>query len=135
MIQDGRSPPRQEKFTEMLKYTFCPTITWWRFCVIISIVEIICYIITVLVSVVNDGGLDTKVFLGPVTGSWLITTFEKNPSEMKENFQIWRYVTPVFLHAGFSHILMNVLTCFIWGMILEGMVGFLHTAMIYVASA
>ena len=48
--------------------------------------------------------------------------------------QIWRFITPVFLHVGFSHVIFNCITQLLFGSMLEGMIGFKQTAAIYIAS-
>ena len=48
--------------------------------------------------------------------------------------EIWRFLSPIFLHGGFGHITMNLFSNLFWGSMLEAMAGFKHTAAIYFAS-
>lgn len=61
------------------------------------------------------------------------------PFGEKENFLIfsgeyWRFFTPIFLHADIQHLLMNCLSLFVFGKIVEGMYGHKKFAFIYFAS-
>jgi rhomboid protease GluP len=61
------------------------------------------------------------------------------PFGAKENFRIiageyWRFLTPVFLHADIKHLLMNCLSLFVFGKIVEGLYGHKKFAFIYLAS-
>jgi membrane associated rhomboid family serine protease len=33
----------------------------------------------------------------------------KEPHLMRHDYQVWRFITPIFLHAGFFHIAFNLL--------------------------
>lgn len=42
----------------------------------------------------------------------------------KEAFiQIWRFITPIFLHGGFAHLLYNVFALALFGSMLERLIG------------
>lgn len=61
------------------------------------------------------------------------------PFGAKENFSIfageyWRFLTPVFLHADIKHLIMNCLSLFVFGRIVEGLFGHKKFAFIYLAS-
>lgn len=58
--------PRKETFLGMLKSTFCPQMTWYYFTAIVSLVDIVTFIICVIGSLVEFGGLRSTVFLGPI---------------------------------------------------------------------
>ena len=52
------------------------------------------------------------VAINPMLGSWpdtLNTLQAKNAAEIVSHKQLWRLVTPAFLHAGLVHLLMNLL--------------------------
>ena len=74
----------------------------------------------------------STTFLGPNKDVYKL--FEKDPYEIKHNLQIWRLVTPIMLHIGFSHLVFNMLTQIIFGSLLEQLIGFKHMAIIYVVS-
>ena len=86
-----------------MKTLFAPGMTYRSFIAIISIVEVIVFIATVLLTPIEGYTLKTSAFLGP--SSNVYSGLNKNPNEIKCNFQIWRLVTPIFLHAGFGHII------------------------------
>ena len=57
----------------------------------------------------------------------------------KENFRIlageyWRFLTPIFLHADFQHLLMNCLSLIVFGKMVEGIYGHKKFAFIYLFS-
>lgn len=47
---------------------------------------------------------------------------------------MWRFVTPIFIHIGFSHIIFNIITQVIFGSLLELMIGFKQMAAVYIVS-
>jgi len=58
------------------------------------------------------------------------------PFGAKENYLIfsgeyWRFLTPVFLHADIEHLIMNCLSLFVFGRIVEGMYGHKKFTFIY----
>ena len=46
----------------------------------------------------------------------------------------WRFITSIFLHGGFSHILFNMFALVIFGMILESTIGSKKFLLVYFAS-
>jgi hypothetical protein len=57
--------PRRETFFDMLKFTFCPTFTIVSFIFFITMIEVIIYITTLIVTFVQDKPLNYNQFLGP----------------------------------------------------------------------
>lgn len=58
------------------------------------------------------------------------------PFGAKENFRImsgeyWRFITPIFLHADFQHLMANSLSLFVFGRVVEGIYGHKKFAAIY----
>ena len=47
----------------------------------------------------------------------------KVPYLMRYEFQMYRFVMPIFLHANFMHILSNSIGLFVFGSIMEAMLG------------
>ena len=69
----------------MIKYTFCPTITWYRFVVIISLVELAIFLLCLIVTIAGKTyELNPTAFLGPDWTSWPMEDFDKNAVKMKE---------------------------------------------------
>jgi membrane associated rhomboid family serine protease len=54
---------------------------------------------------------------------------------MIENRQWWRLITPMVLHAGIVHLLLNMAVMVLIGRTIERNHGFLHTSSLFVASA
>jgi hypothetical protein len=63
--QSERPAPRKETFLQMLKFTFCPNITWQYFTAIITIVQIITFIICDVATAIQGLPLSSGNFLGP----------------------------------------------------------------------
>ena len=80
----------------------------------------------------SSEGLADDVFLG--MNKNITSKFDKDPRKIVLHYQLWRVVTPIFLHVGFSHMAMNLISQLIFGSLLEGMVGFFHTFAVYFAS-
>lgn len=57
-------------------------------------------------------------FIGPNLGNWFALYFPKN-----EHFGFWQFVTHMFMHGGFMHILFNMYALWAFGSPLEQMWG------------
>ncbi|MCK5637091.1 MAG: rhomboid family intramembrane serine protease, partial [Flavobacteriaceae bacterium] len=57
-------------------------------------------------------------FMGLNLSNWLALYFPKS-----ENFGIWQFVTHMFMHGGFTHILFNMYALWAFGSPLEQMWG------------
>jgi len=73
-------------------------------------------------------GIMVLVFLamtldGGSTNANVLITFGAKINVLIQQGQWWRLVTPIFLHIGFTHILMNMLTLYFVGMQLEAAFG------------
>ena len=117
---------RKESFWEMLKFIFCPFFVILSFILFITVVDIAIYFLTVFYD------YDSEAFLEPTEDS-LDTFGAKNP-EKQHDYQVWRWVTPVVLHADLNHIFFNVLIQLILGFRLEPTVGTWRTAVVYILS-
>lgn len=71
-------------------------------------VDVLFYIATLTATGIKNESLDSKNFLGP-SFDVLDIFGMKDPYKIKCKAQIWRFVTPVFLHAGFMHIFVNLI--------------------------
>ena len=100
---------RKESFGRMLTLAFCPHFRTYSFIFIISCVQIVIYFITVFYD------FDSDHFLEPTNDS-LDTFGAKDPERMKEDYELWRWFTPMLLHAiaiyvgsGFGGVLFSCL--------------------------
>ena len=78
--------------------------------------------------------IDNKAFLAPSTEALDILGSKIASKMRKGHFQVWRFFTPMFLHANFMHILMNVISTMIVGSSLEKALGFKKMAWLYLTS-
>ena len=80
--------------------------------------QIITYLITLVFTlIVSTNYFNPAIFLGPDKNTYKL--FDKYPYAMKNDYQIWRLITPVLLHAGFTHLVFNLITQVIFGSMLE----------------
>ena len=119
-------------FGETLKDFICPNLTWKSFIAIISVVDIVCFVLMFVWSLMESGMLSTSQFLGPSIIT--IQHVTKDPIKIVNDYQIYRLFLPIFVHTGFGHLVMNLATQLMFGSWLESMVGFTHTAVLYLAT-
>jgi rhomboid protease GluP len=85
--------------------------------------------------------LTVIVYLGQVltqssyNGNDLLFLMGGKVNTLIEQGQIWRLITPVFLHASISHILLNMYALFILGKVLESAYGHGRFILLYFISA
>jgi membrane associated rhomboid family serine protease len=118
---------RKESFGKMLKLLFCPYFTIYSFIFFITCVDVIMYTI----SVAYD--YDTNNFLTP-TISALDDLGAKDAYKLKNSHEVWRWLTPMLLHAEPSHLTFNLIMQIILGFRLEPTVGPWKTIFIYIGS-
>ena len=73
-------------------------------------------------------------FLAPSPKS-LDTLGWKDASKIKKRGQVWRFITPTFLHASFVHLTLNVLSTFVIGSGLENGLGSWKISTLYLVSS
>ena len=76
--------PRKESFLDFLKFTVCPTLTMRSFISIVTIMEIITYLICIIGSCVEYSGINPNVFLG--VNQDLLNNFDKAPSKIRIDY-------------------------------------------------
>jgi len=111
--------PRKESCFQMCKLTCCPVITIKSFTAIITIVDIVMFIVTLCFGIVRGGETE---FLTPKMDT-LILFGDRNVFYIITKYQVWRFLTPVFLHANFLHIFFNCFSQLIFGSQVEVMLG------------
>jgi membrane associated rhomboid family serine protease len=90
----------------MLKFTCCPNFSVYSFIFYITMIDIIVYIVTVIISL-TKGGLSSSDFLGPNTD--VLDSFGAMIPPKVHSGQVYRLILPIFLHAGFLHIFVSVI--------------------------
>ena len=92
---------RRETFATMLKMLFCPLFERKSFTAAICVLDLVLF----LACCVYDS--NAGAFLSPTNEALLL--FGARDNEKLREMQVWRWVTPIFLHSGFNHIFMNLL--------------------------
>lgn len=101
---------RTESFKEFIR--LYPVIT------VILIIHIILYLLTVLPIFPNQ---------------WFFELFSGINLFIMQG-EIWRIVTPIFMHNGFSHFLFNSFSLVIFGPALEKMIGSIRFTIVYLVT-
>ena len=65
------------------------------------------WILTLIVTGTGDYSLNNDIFLGPDTIA-LDNWGAKNPWKMQQDYQVWRFITPLFLSNGFSQYFISI---------------------------
>lgn len=127
--QSREKRARDESFFGALVINLCPTLRCCTFTVLIAIIDIIMFIISLwLYRMVNTE------FLAPNPRA-LDALGWKDARKIKKRGQVWRFITPVFLHASFMHLSLNLLSTFVIGSGLENGLGFWKVTTLYFVSA
>ena len=106
-----------------------PTLRCCTFTVLIIIIDVIMYLISLwLYKIVNTE------FLAPNPKA-LDTLGWKDARKIKKRGQVWRFITPVFLHASFTHLCLNLLSTIVIGSGLENGLGSWKLATLYFISS
>lgn len=125
---NGQKRARDETFFSALRTNMCPTLRCCTFTVMIVFVDIIMYCISLwLYGIVNTE------FLAPNPRA-LDKLGWKDARKIKKRNQVWRYITPVFLHASFVHLCLNLLSTIVIGSGLENGLGFWKLTTLYLVS-
>jgi len=133
--KDGIGPvsllqPRDPVDSSLLERCF-PWISIYSFTALISIVDVIMFIVTLIVGGVKYDGAIVKgnAMLGPsaltlykMGGKWEPDIYAGN---------VWRLLTPVFLHAGLIHLFSNLFFQLRFGFVLELRWGIIRFIVIY----
>lgn len=73
--------------------------------------------------------------MGGSTNQSVILLFGARQTQLIEAGQWWRLITPVFVHIGFTHLLVNSLTLYFMGQYIEEIFGHWRMLVIYLVSA
>jgi len=120
---------RDETLMDAVVINLCPTVRMCSFTVFIVIVDITMFIISLSLNrIVNSD------FLAPDPRS-LDTLGWKDAKKIQAQGQVWRFITPTFLHASFVHLVLNVLSTLVIGSGLENGMGGWKTGSLYMVSS
>lgn len=119
--------PREESYTEMLKLNLCPKLKCLSFCSMVSFLNIVIFIVQLAIDKINKEGVFLQV---KATGN-MIMALGKLEHPIKKNFELWRLLTSLFLHANFDHLFFNIVSTLIWGSLVEKLIGRTNAAIIY----
>lgn len=131
--QNNNQPPREkrardETFFNAIHINLCPTLRFCSFTVLIVVIDIIMFTISLwLYKMVNTE------FLAPNPHA-LDKLGWKDARKIKKRKQVWRFITPVFLHASFMHLCLNLLSTVVIGSGLENGLGFWKLTTLYLIS-
>lgn len=73
-------------------------------------------------------------FLGGSTNTGVLVYFGAMFKPLVQMGEWWRFITPIFLHIGFTHLLMNSYSLFILGQSFETLYGSVKFVIIYLLS-
>lgn len=73
-------------------------------------------------------------FMGGSTHTGVLVYFGAMFKPLVQAGELWRFVTPIFLHIGFTHLLMNSYSLFILGQAFETLYGSAKFVIIYLLS-
>jgi len=100
-----------------LRVNLCPRLSLCSFLFAISFVQI-----CVFVAELSLGGISNKSLLAAESET-LYAMGDKDPYSMRYKFELWRFITPVFLHGDVMHLFANVLAQLMIGSSLEADIG------------
>lgn len=120
---------RHEGFFSAIHFSMCPTLRCCTFTILIVFINITMYIISVWMY-----GIVNTEFLAPNPRA-LDKLGWKDARKIKRRNQIWRFITPVFLHASFVHLVLNLISTFVICSGLENGIGFWRLCTLYFVSA
>ena len=123
----GKKHPRRETFWDMWKFTACPEFEVCSFTFILCFIIFIVYVVEVILSIAVLGGLNRFFFLGPKLGAHKALGF-RHPYAIKNDYHVHRLIMPAFIHLGFTHILVNIISLMMIGFIVERNVNRLYSS-------
>jgi membrane associated rhomboid family serine protease len=112
---DDFSNPRKEHFCKFLKIYCCPSFSVKSFVFLVSVFNLCLYIATLAYGIEDT----PKYFLRPKLSGFLIKLLQKDKIKIKEDYQVWRLVTYMFIHYDIIHITLNTISLFIIGFAVE----------------
>jgi len=100
------------------------------FCFIISVIQLLMLIVALGIGGFASPSINPS--LGPPSEALII--LGAKVTKLIQQGQVWRLVMPIFLHAGFIHLFLNVYAQLRFGMSLERKYGLLRFLIVYFLS-
>ncbi|CAI2376820.1 unnamed protein product [Moneuplotes crassus] len=126
----GQKQPKDENYWNMLQYNLCPKFKVVSFTFAFTIINLVIFLTVFCFSLNN---LDNDDFMG-IPANKLSSFGAKNPYKIRNNYEVFRWVVPIFLHANFMHIFFNSVTLFWVGFNIEHNIGALQFFIVYMLS-
>lgn len=117
--------PRKTTFLDYLGSFLFPSFKLLSFTCIISVIDIIMFIITVSLGIDKN----PDILLAPLA-STLDTFGEKSPIKEQQG-QVWRFITFAVLHGNFNHLFMNIFSQLIIVSMVEAIINWWKAAILY----
>jgi len=116
---DMSKNPRDYNFWDFWKYTFCPEFSVKKLPFILWALNTMIYLISLGLCFFPKYGLDKNVFLGPDV-ELLYKLQAMSPYDVKDNYELWRLITPLFLTQGFTQYINSTFFVLIFGFMFQG---------------
>lgn len=111
-----------------MRINLCPRLELYSFLTIISFIQVCIFLCEL-----TYGGINNTALLA-AEGSALMKMGMKDPYLMRYEFEIWRFIVPVFLHSDVMHLCLNVVAQLMIGSSLEADIGVPKFAALYFLS-
>lgn len=125
----GPKKARDENIFDAIKINLCPTLRCFSFTLLIALINIAMFI----TSLALYGMVNTE-FLAPNPKALDLLGW-KDARKIKNKNQIWRFLTPTFLHASFMHLALNTISILVIGSGLENGLGWWKLLTLYFVSS
>ena len=97
-----------------------------QFTTVVSLAEILIYLACIVLYGISDDS-----FLAVSEGNPIVAFCEKDPYKMRYQEELWRFLTPVFVHKNLVHIVANLTFQVVLGSFLENSIGLRKFVILY----
>ena len=108
--------PGDETFWDMIHLNLCPQLTFFSFSVIFTLILILFFGFQLGIDGIDkqDPKRISSELLPIYYDGSLTDNLDSQYLKVRENFQIYRFITSLFLHSNIWHLLSNCLMMIIW---------------------